>query len=330
MTRGIDMHTHFVPNSFPAYAGTETACPWPSMQIEGTNANVIINGANYRTVPDTSWDGAKRTAEMDASGLRRQVVSPMPELLSYWMTPRDGAALVGHVNEEIAALAHAYPDRFTGIGGVPLQDVDLAVRALEEIRGTDRLAGVEIATHVNGTSIGDPRFEPFFAAAERLDLPIFVHGLRPAGADRLIGRGLEQTVAFPGDVALAIASMITGGTMEKHPALKIAFSHGGGAMAILVARMEQGWNTGGSIREMIPQPPSVYARRMYYDSALYSTPVLRLVIDTFGVDHVMIGTDYPFGIMDTDPLGTIDALGLDAASTALLVEGNARRFFGIE
>ena len=331
MIRGIDMHTHFVPSSFPGYSGTEAACPWPSMAPDGRGgAQVMINGANYRTVPATSWDGAQRTAEMNTTGIRRHVVSPMPELLSYWMTPRDGAALIGHVNEEIAALCEAQPDRYSGIGGVPLQNLDLAIRALEEIRATGRLVGIEIATHVNGMSIGDPHFEPFFAAAERLGLPIFVHGLRPAGADRIIGRGLEQVVAFPGDVALAIASMITGGTLTKHPDLRIAFSHGGGAFAVLVARMEQGWNTGGPLRDMIPEPPSAYARRLYYDTLVYSAPVLRLVIDTFGIERVMIGTDYPFGIMDTDPHGSVDALGLDEASAALIREGNARRFFGID
>ena len=330
MIHGIDMHTHFVPRDFPAYGGTEATCPWPSMAHAGSSANVMINGTNYRTVPDTSWDGAKRIAEMDATGIRRHVVSPMPELLSYWMTPPDGAALIAHVNEEIAALCDAHPDRFSGIGGVPLQDIDLAIRALEDIRATGRLVGVELATHVSGVSIGDPRFEPFFAAAEHLDLPIFVHGLRPAGADRIIGRGLEQVVAFPGDVALAIASMITGGTLAKHPNLKMSFSHGGGAIAVLIARMEQGWITGGPMRDLIPEPPSVYARRLYYDTLVYSAPVLRLVIDTFGIDRVMIGTDYPFGIMDTDPHGSVDALGLDEASVALIRDGNARRFFGVD
>jgi len=329
MIRGIDTHTHFVPKSFPAYTGAETDCPWPSMAHRDGVADVIINGANYRTVPDTSWDGARRIAGMDATGIRRHVVSPMPELLSYWMTPRDGAALVGHVNEEIAALCDASPDRFSGIGGVPLQDVDLAIRALEEIRAGGRLIGAEIATHVNGVSIGDARFEPFFAAAERLDLPLFVHGLRPAGADRIIGRGLEQVIAFPGDVALAIASMISGGTLEQHPALRIAFSHGGGAAAVLIPRMDQGWNTGGPLRDLIPEPPSVYARRLYYDTLVYSAPVLRMVIESFGIERVMIGTDYPFGIMDTDPHGSVDALGLDEAAADLLREGNARRFFGV-
>lgn len=329
MIRGIDTHTHFVPKSFPAYSGAESGCPWPSMAHRDGSADVVINGANYRTVPDTSWDGARRTAGMDATGIRHHVVSPMPELLSYWMTPRDGAALVGHVNEEIATLCDAAPDRFSGIGGVPLQDVDLAIRALEEIRAGGRLIGVEIATHVNGVSIGDARFEPFFAAAERLDLPVFVHGLRPAGADRIIGRGLEQVIAFPGDVALAIASMISGGTLEQHPALRIAFSHGGGAAAVLIPRMDQGWNTGGPLRDLIPEPPSHYARRLYYDTLVYSAPVLRLVIESFGIERVMIGTDYPFGIMDTDPHGSVDALGLGETDAELIREGNARRFFNL-
>src|SRR3990172_3362238 len=131
---GIDIHTHFVPARFPAYAGRGANVPWPSMDPDGCgNANVMIQGRNYRTVPATSWDGAKRIVEMDAMSLARQVVSPMPELLSYWLPAADAAALLRHVNGEIAALCAERPQRFSGLGGVPLQDIDLAIRELDHV-----------------------------------------------------------------------------------------------------------------------------------------------------------------------------------------------------
>ena len=328
--RGIDIHTHFVPSAFPAYAGAGADVPWPSMRLHDDcgHADVMILGKNYRTVPSSSWDAAERLAEMDASGLRHQVVSPMPELLSYWLPLADATLLLRHVNEEIAALCAEHPERFSGLGGVPLQDVEAAMGELDRVRALPGMHGVEIATHVEDVSIGDPRFEPFFAAAEALGVPIFVHGLRPAGRNRLVGPVSEQVVAFPGDVALAAASMISGGTIVRHPELRIAFSHGGGGFSITLPRMEQGWHTTPAMQEAFPEPPSVYARRMYYDSAVYKTSTLRYVIETFGLERVMIGTDYPFGIMDRDPIGTVDALALDDASAELLFEGNARRFLG--
>lgn len=332
MNHGIDVHTHFVPSEFPAYLGKNANVPWPSMKHEGCgHAHVMIQGKNYRTVTDTCWHGEKRIAEMDGMKVQRQVVSPMPELLSYWLPPEDAAVLLRHINGEIAGLCAAHPGRFSGLGGVPLQDVDLAIRELEYLLKSQKLAGVEIATHVNGVSIGDPRFEPFFAAAEELGAPIFVHALRPAGLDRLIGpKNLEQVVAFPGDVALGIASLITGGMIERHPKLRIAFSHGGGGFAMVLPRLEHGWKSFPAIKDSLPQAPSVYARKLYYDTLVYNPRALNYVIESFGLSQVMIGTDYPFAIADFDPHASVAAAGLGAEAEKMLREDNARRFLGVK
>ncbi len=331
MNHGIDVHTHIIPEQFPAYAGSGRDVPWPSMQHDGCgHANVVISGKNYRSVPDTSWDTAKRVKEMDGMSIARQALSPMPELLSYWLPLADANVLIRWLNDTIAAMVAAQPQRFIGLGAVPLQDVDAAIVELEYGVKTLKFAGVEIASHVNGASIGAARFEPFFAAAEALGAAVFVHALRPAGKDRLVGpAALEQVVAFPGDIALAAASMITGGTAEKHPRLRIAFSHGCGALPIMLPRIEHGWKMNPAIRESMPRSPSETARRFYCDTLTYDTETLRLALRTFGEDKAMIGTDYPFQIRDPDPHARISALGLDAARASALREGNAKRFLGL-
>jgi aminocarboxymuconate-semialdehyde decarboxylase len=331
LPHAIDVHAHFVPSQFPAYRGKDSSVPWPSMQHDGCgHANVMIQGKNYRTVVQAAWDRGKRVVDMDHMGIARQIVSPMPELLSYWLPLEDAKALLRHTNDEIAALCAAQPQRFSGLGGVPLQDVDAAIRELEHILRSQKLLGVEIATNVNGVPIGDARFEPFFAEAEKLGAAVFVHALHPAGKDRLIGpTALEQIVAFPGDVALGIASLITGGMIERHPRLRIGFSHGGGAFAMVLPRLEHGWKVVPAIRDAIPQPPSAYARRLYYDDLVYDARTLAFIIERFGAERVMIGTDYPFNIHDKDPLGSLAAAGPDEARVKLLREDNARRFLGL-
>jgi aminocarboxymuconate-semialdehyde decarboxylase len=328
---GIDVHTHIVPERFPAYPGSGRDVPWPSMQrADCGHAHVIISGRNYRTVTHTCWDVAGRTREMDEMRIARQVLSPMPELLSYWLPLADAKVMCRYLNETIASMIEAAPQRFLGLGAVPLQDLDAAIDELGFLLRDLELAGVEIASHVNGVSIGDPRFDPFFAAAESLGAAVFVHALRPAGKDRLVGPpALEQVVAFPGDVALAAASMVTGGTLERHPALRIALSHGGGALAMVLPRLEHGWKSFPAIRDSMPRPPASYARRFYVDTLTYAPRTLQLVLETFGADRVMIGTDYPFAIRDPDPHATVDALALDAATAAALREGNAREFLGL-
>lgn len=333
MVHGIDVHTHFVPEQFPAYVGKGRDIPWPSMDHScgGGHANVMIQGKNYRSVPTTSWAAAERVAEMDAMAIAQQVVSPMPELLSYWLPAEDAALLLRHVSEQISMLCTRHPDRFLGLGAVPLQDVDRACRELETVMTMPGMRGVEVATHVNGVSIGDVRFEPFFALAEQLGAAIFMHGLRPAGKDRLVGpAALEQVVGFPGDVALGVASLITGGVLARHPDLRCGCSHGGGAFSIVLPRLEHGWKSAKPIRDSLPQAPSVYARQLYVDTLVYNPRTLQYVIDTFGADRVMIGTDYPFVIADRDPHGTVDAVtGLDAATRAMIRTGNALRYLGL-
>jgi aminocarboxymuconate-semialdehyde decarboxylase len=186
-------------------------------------------------------------------------------------------------------------------------------------------AGVEIASHVNGVSIGAARFEPFFAAAEEMGAAIFVHALRPAGQERIVGAFAEQAVCFPGDIALACASMITGGIAARHPRLRIAFSHGGGAMAILLPRLVHAWKAVPKARESLTESPADTARRFYYDHLVFDPAAVRFVAATFGASQMLVGSDYPFNMGDPDPAGTLEKAGLDAALTA----ANARRFLGL-
>jgi aminocarboxymuconate-semialdehyde decarboxylase len=223
MSECIDIHTHIVPENFPPYVGKGKDVPWPPMApVHACHRHMMISGKLYRTVADGSWSVPRRIEEMGAMQVTRQAISPMPERLSYWLPLDDAKVMIRFLDDEIARMIAAAPEHFVGLGRVPLQDIAAAVRELEYVVQKLKFSGVEIASHVNGVSIGDARFEPFFADAERLGAAIFVHALRAAGQDRVVGAFAEQAVCFPGDVALACASMITGGIASKHPKLRIA------------------------------------------------------------------------------------------------------------
>jgi aminocarboxymuconate-semialdehyde decarboxylase len=193
-----DIHTHIVPENFPAYAGSDASVPWPSMaEAHACHRHVMISGKVYRTVADGSWSVPRRVGHMDEMRVGRHALSPMPELLSYWLPLPDAKVLIRYLNDQIAAMIEQAPERFCGLGAVPLQDGDAAIRELEYVVNTLKFSGVEIASHVNGVSIGDARFEPFFAAAVKMNASIFVHALRPAGMDRIVGAFPEQGWPFP-------------------------------------------------------------------------------------------------------------------------------------
>ena len=327
----IDVHTHVVPQHFPAYAGRHADAAWPSMaDAQPCHRHVMVSGKVYRTVSHQCWACDVRQADMARRGVTRQVLSPMPELLSTWMAPEDGQAMCVYLNEVIAELVAQAPAQFTGLGAVPLQDVDLAIRTLDQALNHFQLAGVEIGSNVNGVPIGDARFRPFFEAAASWGAAVFVHALRPCGMDRLVGPPmLEQVLAFPGEVGLAGASLITGGTLAAVPGLRIALSHGGGTLPTLLPRLRHGWRRTPPLKALMAHDPLLAAQRLFVDDLVYDVAALHRVIDVFGAGQVMCGTDYPFTIMDDDPAGSIDALQPDPALRQALCAGNARRWLAL-
>ena len=330
MNEAIDIHTHIVPENFPAYAGKGKDVPWPSMApAHACHRHVMISGKLYRTVADGSWSVPRRIEEMGAMRVTRQAISPMPELLSYWLPLDDAKVMIRFLNDEIARMIAAAPERFIGLGCVPLQDIDSALNELTHVVKTLKFSGVEIASHVNGVSIGDARFEPFFAAAERLGAAIFVHALRPAGQERIVGAFPEQAVCFPGDVALACASMITGGIASRHPKLRIAFSHGGGTMSILMPRLVHAWNMFPKAKESLQESPADIARRFYYDELVFDPEAVKFLVKQFGASQICVGTDYPFALGDWTPLKTLEKSGLDERVLTGITSTNARRFLGL-
>lgn len=330
MNEVIDVHTHIVPEKFPSYRGKGKDVPWPSMaDAHACHKHVMISGKLYRTVSDGSWSVPRRIEQMSEMRVTRQVLSPMPELLSYWLPLDDAKVLIRYLNEQIAEMLQAAPERFVGLGCVPLQDTDSAIGELQFLKSDLNFPGVEIASHVNGVSIGDARFEPFFAAAERLGAAIFVHALRPAGQERIVGAFPEQAVCFPGDVALACASMITGGIASRHPKLRIAFSHGGGTMSILMPRLVHAWNNFPKAKESLQESPATIARRFYYDELVFEPNAVRFLVETFGESQIVVGTDYPFALGDWKPLETLKTSGLEERVLTGITSTNARRFLGL-
>ncbi len=325
---GVDVHAHVVPEHFPRYLGNRMPAEWPSMTpAQACHAHVMIADKVFRTVSDQCWSSTRRLADLAGLGLTHQAISPMPELLSYWFEPDAGAQMASFLNDTIAAMAGESQGRLIGLGAVPLQDVDLAIAELGRLMDQPAFAGVEIGSNVNGVPIGHARFDPFFEACESLGAAVFVHALKPAGMDRLVGpAALQQVLAYPTDVGLAAASVITGNLIERRPGLRIAFSHGGGSLAMLLPRLEQAVGVFKPLQESLLAAPSAQARKLYYDTLVFDDDALRYLVQRFGDTQLMIGTDYPFNFSDSRPVERIAAASADSDVRDRLVRGNAMRF----
>lgn len=328
---GIDVHAHVVPEHFPAYVGASVPAQWPSTApAHECHRHVMIAGKNYRTVSDKCWSVPKRLADLQAMELDLQVVSPMPELLSYWLAPADGQQLVRYLNETLAAMVAESGGRLRAFGAVPLQDVDLAIAELRYVVETLGFVGVEIGSNVGGVPIGDARFDPFFEACESLGAAVFVHALKPAGMDRLVGPPpLQQVLAYPSEVGLAAASVITTNLLVRRPRLRIAFSHGGGSLAMLLPRLQQAQGVFPALKDTLLMAPAEQARRLFFDTLVFDTPTLQHLVRVFGASQLMVGTDYPFNFHDRTPLARIADAGFSPEVAEALVRGNAERFLGL-
>lgn len=331
---GVDLHAHVVPERFPGAPGGRRPTSWPETTAappvgDLCHRHVLVGGKHYRTVSERCWSAPRRLADLPEMGLAYQVVSPMPELLSYWMDLADARPLLRFLNEHTAALCAESGGRLLGLAAVPLQDLDAAVDELRHAVESLGLVGVELGSNINGVPIGDARFTPFFEACVALDVPVFVHALKPAGTDRLIGPApLQQVLGYPTDVGLAAASVLTGGLLQRCPTLRLAFSHGGGTLAALLPRLQQGWQTFPALADSMPESPVAQARRLFFDTLVFDAAALRHLITTFGTTQLMLGTDYPFNFQERRPLERLLEAGLDEPTCAALACGNARRFLG--
>ncbi len=326
----IDIHTHVVPASFPRSVSNATG--WPSMEpVDACHRNIVIDGNVYRALSSKCWDVAERHVDMDAMGVAKQVLSPMPELFSYWLPVEAANDLLRYINDQLAEFVAASNNRLLAMAAVPLQDLDLAIAELTRAMTELGFIGVEVGSNINGVPIGSPHFDPFFAAAEALGAAIFVHAVRPAGMERLVGpKPLQQVLGYPTDIGLAAASMITANTLERFPRLRVAFSHGGGTLASLLPRLAEGVRVFPALKESIHEDVYTQARRFFYDTLVYDAPTLRHLVRVFGEERLIVGTDYPFNFHDRSPVERILQAVAEESVRDQLLSSNARKFLNLE
>ncbi|MEQ1888108.1 MAG: amidohydrolase family protein [Alphaproteobacteria bacterium] len=329
----IDIHAHIVPQNFPVDPSGGRNKRWPSMQCDAKDpakAMVMMGDTPFRPVDDRCWNVDRRLSCMAEDGVDIQVLSPMPELLSYWFDVEETVVMGRHLAQTLRTMIDQAPAHFYGLGMVPLQDPDRAAQELVVLKRDYGLHGVQIGTHVMGKDLGDPRFRVFFAAAQELGMALFVHGLQPVGEDRWGPNPLMGGIlGYPIDSAIAAASLINGQVMHAHPDLRLGFSHGGGSAMTVVNRLQKVWKSAPQMAAAMPEAPLETARRFYYDTLVYEPALLRAIRELFGPDRLMVGTDDPFPIRQQNPAGFLRECGVSEAELPGMLGANALRFLGI-
>jgi aminocarboxymuconate-semialdehyde decarboxylase len=325
-----DVHAHILPASWPDLAERYGDPRWPRLEhVDRCSARIMIAGDVFRDIDDRCYSVERRLEAMDAAGVDQQVLSTVPVMFSYWAEPARTAELARHLNEHLATTVRDHPDRFHGLGTVPLTDVALAVRELERCRGELGLAGVEIGSNVAGKDLDDPGFEPFWEAAEALGASLFIHPWQAIGGSRMSRYYFLYTVAMPAETAFAFGAVVFGGVLERHPRLRLLFAHGGGSVPFILPRMERGWEVWEPARARTAQRPSAYFRRCWFDSVTWDAGSLEFLVARAGEDRVLFGTDFPFLMGEDRPGTVIESANLDDAVRAKLFGTNCAAFLGL-
>ena len=326
----IDIHAHvFVPEA-GAYAAPHldvSTIPLARFATPETQALNRKQDADRRAV---GTQHAPRLAELDAMGIDLQVCAPAPPQCYYTVPLEHAVPATRMVNDGIAAFCAVRPDRFVGLGSVPMQDTGEAVRELERCMGPLGFKGVQVLTTVGDQELSDPAFAPFWAAAERLGALVMIHPNGFTEGRRFSRFYFNNVIGNPLDTTVALHYLIFDGVLERHPDLKILAVHGGGYLPAYSGRIDHAWGARSDARGKLPQPPTHYLRKVYFDTIVFSPHQLEYLVKLYGADHVMMGTDYPFDMADSDPIGHICAAeGFDAATRAALAGGTAKALLGL-
>jgi aminocarboxymuconate-semialdehyde decarboxylase len=314
--RSIDVHAHYSPAI--VYETIAAGREWHGMRLDldARGRQVMLRGDEKKTrKPKAAWDIVQRIQDMDSLGVDVHVLSCQSWLYGYHLPAETAIATSRDINDDIGKQVRTYPDRFLGFATLPMQDVDAAIAELERAVGTLGLKGAMIADHVNGRTYDEPEYLPFFKAAEQAGALLFFHQLGGSSMvkSRIPRYHLSNTIGNPLDRTITFASLVFGGVMDACPDLKVCLAHGGGYVCYGIGRMDRGWEVRAEARQALQQPPSRYLRRFYYDSLTHSEAALRFLIDTVGVDRVVLGTDWPADMMADWPVSEI--LAMDSLTT---------------
>jgi len=327
----IDIHCHLLTEKAEGMvAGAGLTMDWQPRHQFANELTRETNREQARRTRVQFTSIEKRLADMDLMGIDIQAITPSPAQTFYSIPADLGIATAKLINDNIADICGKHPDRFVGLGTVPFQAPELAVAELERLHKSLGLRGIEIATNVAGADLSEPRFRPIFQRAEELGLVLFMHPTGFPEASRFRDHYFTNIIGNPLDTTVAVHHLIFGGVLQDCPNLKLVLSHGGGYLPAYSGRIDHAASARPDTCTCLRHMPTTYLKRLYFDTIVYTHPQLEYLVDEYGADHVLMGTDYPYDMAEYDPLEHLAATtSLDDASRAAIAGGNARCLLGL-
>jgi aminocarboxymuconate-semialdehyde decarboxylase len=333
----IDPHTHVYPKTFiedvrrGRFGRTITIAPAKGFEWIITRGKILGKEVEARYIlTPLEYEPDLRFKDMERMGVERQILSISPPMMLYGMDAEANKELAASLNDSLSALAREYPDKFSGMATVPLQDPSAAAGELARAKKAGHI-GVMIASNVAGMNLHDPSLEVFWAKVSELNLPVFIHPQTVCGeADRLKEFHLRNLIGNPLDTSIAVACLIFGGVLDRYPNLRFYLSHMGGYVPWIRGRWQHGYSVREEPKVHGAKDPEQYFGKFYYDTIIHNADCFEFAVKTLGVDRIVYGTDYPADMANMQPAREIPGLSqLSAADQAQILYGNAKKIYGL-
>jgi aminocarboxymuconate-semialdehyde decarboxylase len=326
----VDVHAHAMPLPLLKWLEAEGLADLSRVEddrvvILDTRVSGVGPGAPL-PLPPAMWDNDIRLTQMDEQGVSHQAISLPPFLMGSTCPDADLVVeLVRRGNDALAELV-AGSDRTLGLVGVPLGFPD----ALAELRrGLDDLdmPGAAIGSQGAGRDLDDAANAEVWQLLSEREVFTFLHPSAVPAPARMKDYWFPQLLGYPMETAIATSRLIFSGTMERHP-FPLCLAHGGGCVPSVRPRLTMGWER-KPVAHTTERPPRELFNRLYYDTAVFDAVALARLIEDVGPDHVLVGTDYPFDLADTDPVGSVAEVSLSEEARGLVLGHSAAKLLGI-
>lgn len=326
----IDIHTHIMPEKMPNWTKKFGYGEFIHLEHRNCKACMMKGEKLFREVDENCYKDVSRIKDMDSTNVDVQVLSTIPVLFNYWANANDGHETSRFFNDHIAEAVIKNPKRFIGIGTIPMQDTDLAIKEMWRCVNELKMPGLEIGSNINGKNLSDPSFFPFYEAAEKMSCALFIHPWEMMGSDQLDKYWLPWLVGMPAETARAICSLIFGGVMEKFPKLRFAFAHGGGSFPYTIGRIKHGFEARPDLvaTDNIISPEN-YIGKFWVDSLVHDKKAFQFLVDVIGTDKICLGSDYPFPLGESIPGQLIGEMAFEKRILEKLLYKNAHDWLGI-
>jgi aminocarboxymuconate-semialdehyde decarboxylase len=318
----FDLHTHYYP---PVYFDKIRELPAEFSFGHSPSGQTIITyrGARFFGITPAMTDVSKRLEDMDRVGIDVEVVSLSTPNVFFADASRQ-PEIARMVNDAYAELMTQHPARFKGFASIPMDDPDAALSELHRAIDELKMNGVILLSNIAGQPLTSPQYRPFFEEANRMKLCILLHPMLPADTDPFREYVLGPIVGFMFDTTLAVARMCYDGMFRDFPDIRWIVGHLGGAVPYLMERMDNGYRDFVECRAQIDELPSVYLKRLYYDTVNFNPHMLMMVRDLIGSDHMVMGSDYPHLLGSIDrAVSSIKALDIGEDEKQKIFEGTA-------